>query len=373
MSALNIDERQVFINFDYDANFRWHHRVLLHGLGDSRWIWATPDLEVQMGDLADHEVVLLARGARVPRRCHGAYMFDPISAADLADLHAQAKDLSTIMGSTLPSGSLPTINVEKASWRVSDARHPAFGAEVPVETVATEATFISKGDVALVLLDGSWTTCALSKELETGESFGARLREGAGRDPRLLATRRQFDGRRFYPFPDLVGAVTESKVDHWPISGPRSVAEFLAGVRQAGFESLVAYHAFWLRSSGVSDKAGVAREHKLLCEVVRLAGEFDQVNIAGLSSMELLARRIYQIEMAVRKNPKTPDFNGLEMLVDTATDSSGSVVVSSVQQWLASQQRDEAFILKQRRLWSEESASANKPEKGDKNKDKDGK
>ena len=57
------------------------------------------------------------------------------------------------------------------------------------------------------------------------------------------------------------------------------------------------------------------------------------------------------------------------MLVDTATDSSGAVVVASVQQWLATQQRDEAFILKQRRLWSEEAATAGKPEKGGKGKD----
>ena len=308
MSGLDIEAKQVIINFDGDA-IRWHHRILLQGLGDSRWVWATPDLEVQMGDLADHEVVLLGRGARVPRRCNGAYMFDPISAAAFASLAVQAKELASIMGASVASPIAP--NVEQDTWRINDVCHAAFASEVPVETTATAAVFICRGDVALVLLDGSWTTCSRALDRESPEDFGVRMRNGPGRDPRLLPRRMQHDGRRLFPFPELVGSVSETKVAFWPISGPRSVAEFLAGVRLAGFESLVAYHAFWLRSSGISDKAGVAREHRLLCEVLRLAGEFDQVNIAGLASCELVARRIYQIEMATRRNATTPDFSGL--------------------------------------------------------------
>lgn len=55
-----------------------------------------------------------------------------------------------------------------------------------------------------------------------------------------------------------------------------------------------------------------------------------------------------------------PDFGGLEALVDGAVDSSGAAVVTTVQTWLAFQQRDEAFVMKQRRLWAEELAAASK-------------
>jgi hypothetical protein len=97
----------------------------------------------------------------------------------------------------------------------------------------------------------------------------------------------------------------------------------------------------------------VAREHKLLLEFMRLGLQWDQVDVSSLAGYELVVRRIHQIEIAVRKNPKMPDFDGLEMLVDTAVDASGALVMPAITSWLASQQKDEAFILKQRRLWSE--------------------
>ena len=174
-----------------------------------------------MGDLADHEVIVLGRGSRVPRRCAGAYMFDPVTPAELEDLLQQARDLAAIMGGAV--GVSTTTTVVADVWRISAVGHIAFGSEVPVETVATAAVFIARDDVGLVLLDGVWTTCGRALPDEKPEAFGSRCREGPGRDPRLLARSIQRDGRRLFPFPDLVGAVKEVPMVHWPISGPRSV------------------------------------------------------------------------------------------------------------------------------------------------------
>ena len=54
--SLDIDERQVLVYY-LDDNVPYHHRVLLAKLEAGRWIWATPDFDVQVADLTDRERV----------------------------------------------------------------------------------------------------------------------------------------------------------------------------------------------------------------------------------------------------------------------------------------------------------------------------
>ena len=68
-------------------------------------------------------------------------------------------------------------------------------------------------------------------------------------------------------------------------------------------------------------------------------------------------RRLYQIELAVRKSPQSPDCDGLEFLLETAVDPSGAAVLPSVAKWLGETQHEEAFTLKHMRLWTEERAA----------------
>ena len=158
---------------------------------------------------------------------------------------------------------------------------------------------------------------------------------------------------------------------HWPISGPRSVREFMLAVRAAGHTSLLEYHNEWVRSSGANEKASFSREHRFLLEVLRLLLQYDQIDGSSLASCELLLRRLYQIELAVRKSPKNPDFEGLEFLVETAVDASGAAVLPSIAKWLGETQHKEAFTLKQMRLWTEERA-ANDKRRGKDNKNGSG-
>ena len=82
--------------------------------------------------------------------------------------------------------------------------------------------------------------------------------------------------------------------------------------------------------------------------------QWDQLDPSSLASVEILVRRVHQIEIAVKKNPKQPDYEGLESLLETAVDSSGSAVLPGITTWLAERQKDEAFVLKQSRLWADE-------------------
>ena len=355
MPALDVEYRQVLVYFPDDANgLFWHHRILIVPLGGGRWTWITPDLDVQSADLTQHRVIALSRGQAFPaRRRAECYGFDPIDPAELEPLVREARELAIVMGAD-PADVNQSQPAAVKVWRIADLSHQAFGEEVPAGVEGVEDLWEARGRTALVKIDDAWTFAVESADGESKDDFMRKFRVGAGRDPRLAGDRESDDGRRYVSFNDLFGLLGEHKWKAWPIQGPRAVKEFMAVLRAAGYESFQAYHADWIKRSGVGSQAGVAREHGFLCELLRLGGQWDQVDVSSLSSFELIVRRIHQIELAVKKNPKMPDFDGLEELVETAIDSSGGAAIESVDTWLAEKQKVKAFALKQRRLLKEE-------------------
>ena len=77
-------------------------------------------------------------------------------------------------------------------------------------------------------------------------------------------------------------------------------------------------------------------------------------------------RRLVQIETAVRKNPKQPDFEGLDVVMAQPVGDTGDVATRDFSRWVAERQKDEAQILKQNRQWREERANEKKRQKGGK-------
>ena len=63
--TLDIVERQLLESFD-DPPFPAHHRILLLPMGGSRWIVATPTLDIYMVDLAECDSAPLARASQFP-------------------------------------------------------------------------------------------------------------------------------------------------------------------------------------------------------------------------------------------------------------------------------------------------------------------
>ena len=84
-----------------------------------------------------------------------------------------------------------------------------------------------------------------------------------------------------------------------------------------------------------------------------------------------------QIEAAVRKSPKMPDFSGLEIMTQANADPSGAAVTQGFNSWVAAQQKDAATIAKQGRLLREEMEAGNrargqpKPGAGQKKKEEE--
>ena len=366
MPTLDVQFSQVLVDYVNDANFLYHHRVLLVSLGGSRWVCATPTLSLQPIDLSDHQVIVLRRNAAFPvARRNDSFVFDPddVPADVLADLVARANELAGVLGAPAPA-AVPITDV----WRISDLTHKSFGKEVPAAVLQNDELFKSEDEVALVRIDGRWTQARRETPDTVGEdSFCRQFHSGPGRDKRVMSDTRDPDGRRFIALSAILPLLMEIVWPQWPIAGPRSVKEFLLAVRAAGQMALLDYHNEWVKSSGVAPGAAHTREHRFILEVLRLLLQYVQVDASSLAGCELLCRRLYQIELAVRKAPKNPDFAGLEFLLETAVDSSGGAVLPSIAKWLGETQHKEAFTLKQMRLWSEEKASLEKHKGKNKN------
>jgi hypothetical protein len=63
---------------------------------------------------------------------------------------------------------------------------------------------------------------------------------------------------------------------------------------------------------------------------------------------------LIQIEAAVSRNPRAPDFQDLEAVTGASVNAIGALVLPEYNKFIAAQNRDEAFVLKQRRQWREE-------------------
>ena len=154
-----------------------------------------------------------------------------------------------------------------------------------------------------------------------------------------------------------------------PLSGPSVVVEFFDSLRASG-NTLVQYDAGWRARSGVPDRGVVAKFHTALCEVLRYMVSLDQVDPTNLLGGELVVRWIVLIESAVSRNPKQPDWDGLEHVVASKVTTSGAAEVPGFMTWLTTIQKDQAQVMKQGRLLREERAAEGKRQK---EKDKEGK
>jgi hypothetical protein len=130
-----------------------------------------------------------------------------------------------------------------------------------------------------------------------------------------------------------------------------------------------------MRPSGVSENSAVSHIHFVLCEAARLAIEVDQIDVSNLASFELLFRRVCQDETAVARNPRHPDYGGLDVVMAAPTSEQGQATVTRFNEWVTSRLKEQASIYKQTRLWNEEQRaiqSARHDREGDGGKNRGG-
>ena len=362
MRTLDVGDLQVAIHFPDDP-LPWHHRLCLVEGGGGKWVVLTPDLDLEVENLSEYTVAALARAAPFPARLgNGIYAFDAVDDGTLRRLRSEAFALAKAVGFDLKGAIAPG---PVARWLVADTGHPEYGTEVAAGIVADPERFVEKTSVGLANLGTSAepTWVHIESVLEADEAlWRSEKMSGLGRDRRLLAQTRK--GRRRVPLTEVLGALSVEEDKSWPFRGPRAMTEFLAGVEATGLD-LPSYYGHWQMQSGVHSSAGVALELKNHLEVLRHMLVYDQLNVYSLAGAELLARRCLQIQRAVRRCPRHPSFEGLESMLSSTLDESGGIVASKFDQYIAEEQKTQSTILKQMRLWKEESTH-----EGDKQHDK---
>eukprot|EP00973_Karenia_brevis_P022543 3102398-Karenia_brevis.AAC.1 len=110
----------------------------------------------------------------------------------------------------------------------------------------------------------------------------------------------------------------------WKFDGPRAAAETLSQIA-SGAGNLTSYHSEWVRLSGVSEGGAQAHEHRVICETLRMAVMLDRLDLTNLAWAEHLIRRLIALEIAVDRDPRRPDFSGLDLVEGGVTSSSGAV------------------------------------------------
>jgi len=364
--ALDIAERQIAIDYYEDEQFSWHHRILLISAGNGRWILATPDHEVQYQDLSDKRVVPLARGARFPVRVRGdIYAFDPITREELNALYVEARALAEVVGVQVPT---TTTGPGAPRWVISDPAHELFGSVLDNEIAGSEARLVVRGAAGLAEMSGEaeeedqdWVQVQNVAQPDH-DRWLSEKRSGPGRDPRVCPARvvgRGPHAVRRRLISEALQEFREEKGADWPFRGPGACLELFRGVAASGLE-FPAYANHYLATCGVATNSTLAHELRNLFAMLHHLNAYDQLDCPNVAAVELLCRRVLQVQKAIRKSPKHPDFANLDGMLSSTLDESGGVIASEFDQWVASEQKVQATIMKHNRMFSEEQVAENK-------------
>lgn len=362
MAALTLDlpEKQVLVDFFDDPNqLRWHHRLLLQPTAAAGiWVCATPDFDVERIDLNRHRVQALGRNCSFPGGHVGeVYYFDPIGDDDLRRLRQQGRDLLAVLGAPAAAA---TAGTPGGIWRVASTSSDSFGEEVPPALLGDPEQFVQAPvggyehySCGLAYIDDSWTFVQLV-EPDGYDRWLRGLTTIAARDPRVIGDKRDPSGkRRFMDFKDALLKYTEPKSPDFDLPGQRVTKELITAMSSSGMEWM-SHHLDFVHKSGLSSTSGVCRSHRRLSEALQAFQQSDQLNLPALVGIEILCRYLVQIETAVARNPKCPDFQDLDALVGSTVNEIGGLVLPEYNKFIAQAQQAEAFTLKQRRLWREE-------------------
>ena len=170
---------------------------------------------------------------------------------------------------------------------------------------------------------------------------------------RVLGVYRNAVGVRDIDYKTAVGFTKEKKIADWLDEGPRVVGEHLDAISAASGIS-VSYRADFVRLSGVAETSSQCHEHRIGLETPRCAIHVDQLNVKSLTSFENHAWRLIQLGTAIGRNPRHPDFLGLDEVTAGPSTSRGVARVPKYMQHVTERQKERATIWKQSRLWKRE-------------------
>ena len=348
----------------------YHEHILHVRLGGSRWITSDADGNLDLDDLSELDVIPLVRDAAYPVAGRPFRVPPVYTDPEWRSLCARARQLAEVHGWVPPVAAAPGTAVSIDAWYYADTANASFGGEVSAAVLGEAARGHIEGRVGMFkadLGDGAgevWRAAERVLKVDYPDWLAAK-RSGAGCDKRLLRCDKRTDGRPVL-MRDAVKLMDNAAVPAALFDGPPALAEVLRSVETSGLE-FQGWGQQYLHSSGLSAKSGLAIEFMQAVYTLFYLVCHDLLDGRHLVAAEHVARRILQIQKAVRRNPKSPDFEGLEVYGRHMTDSSGSVFAPTFDKHVAETQRAAAITLKQDRLNREEQAheETRRKKKGD--------
>eukprot|EP00435_Cladocopium_sp_Y103_P063995 s293_g25.t1 len=208
--------------------------------------------------------------------------------------------------------------VEGMQWLVADPSRPDFGQVVEPEAVDEGVVM---RDTGIIEKDGEEVFCEA--------------------------------GTRHLDLHKAIDLMKPIKMEDWPLAGPKAAPEFLKAVR-SGATDLVGYHLQWAQHSGISPYAASKHEHRCLMDTLKALICYDQFDASNSLGIEVLVRRVIQIETATARSPHNPDFSGLELIMEQPIGAGGEAQTLKFSEWVGTRLKEKATIQKQARLYKEE-------------------
>ena len=359
----DIPERQVLIGMDDAPQPYWLH-ILMIRLDAARWITVDPEGDVAVDDLSEEELIPVVRGGALPVAGRPFLVHDPLDEAALAALRARALALAEIHGATAAIAPLSG----PAGWYYADPALGTFGSEVPIALVADPLATKLAGAVGILRVTPvTWVHIERVMRADV-VSWRAEKREGAGRDIRLTSVAEPLAQAPQPLYREVLSgsAMPTVMLNLRVFEGPSALEDLLGSIQRSGLEP-PAYTASFLRNAGLGARSPVGIEYSYLIHLLYLFMVTDRLNPRASAAMEHLARRCLQIQRAAQRNPRTPDFDGLEEFMRHAADSAGVAHSPGFDKHISERQKAESQILKQHRLQREELDHDSKNKKNHKN------
>ena len=357
--GLDIPERQALV-LDESAHPKWKHVILFHRQKESIWIAGTPELEIESADLAEcDDFRSLGRMSQIPPGCRPVLMFPTITTQELQTLRSEARETSEMLGTQTAT---EPVSKDDGVWVYSDSAVDLFGQEVPLRLLARSDQCTMHGAAGMVYqADGTppaWTFMEKVAPADRTEWLSDK-RVGAGRDSRLGSAPKTKGQCRVLLAVAFAHMMSMIKTADWPYSGPSALVELMKSMIASGYEPPF-YYTHWRSTSGVSHGSGVCIEMGHWIHLLWLLICYDVLDVTNVAGAEMAARRILQIQKAVAKNPKAPDFSGLEHYMACALDPAGGVTASEFETHISKIQLGQSVIMRQNRLLRDEIASDNR-------------
>ena len=136
----------------------------------------------------------------------------------------------------------------------------------------------------------------------------------------------------------------------------------MRSIAESGLE-VTAYGNEFLRINNVPPTSAVAKMYMYLLHAFHLLVCVDRLDPMHLSVAEHLSRKVLQQQKAIQRNPKQPDFTGLEEYERHAKGATGEMYAPEWDKHVSEQHRNQALIDRNQRLASEEKQLAATPKK----------